>query len=108
MASVNMKGGVFSFTRDHNGEGFWYCVAGKDPTSLGGVSSINLAVAAEFACEVTARAIELGLGTAEDFAKIVESPKYAAVHIPKEPKIKNGMIKFAFNPFKKVAKETVE
>lgn len=108
MASVNMKGGVFSFTRDHNGEGFWYCVAGKDPTSLGGVSSINLAVAAEFACEVTARAIELGLGTAKDFAKIVESPKYAAVHIPKEPKIKNGMIKFAFNPFKKVVKETAE
>lgn len=100
MITVNFRGSVFAFTRLSDGEGHWVCEQGKIPASLGYTTSRNTIVPADFAMELTALAIEKGLGVAKDFARTLEKVKYAPVHIPKEGKDKQGRIKFAFNPFK--------
>jgi hypothetical protein len=103
MFKLNVKGSVFTFMRLSDGQGFWICEKGKIPNAMGYTTSRNTIVPADFGMELTAMAIEQGIGKPKDFARTVETPKYAPVHIAKEPKIKNGMIKFAFNPFKMTA-----
>lgn len=100
MKSIKLPTGTFTFTRLSDGQGFWICLEGKDPTSCGNASTRNQIVSVDFSKELTDLAIERGIGTVNDFVRCIEKPKYAPVHIPKEPKDNKGRIRFAINPFK--------
>lgn len=101
MISVKVQGNVFAFDRSHEtGEGFWICTQGKDPTSVGNITTRNRIVALDFAKELTQKAVDQGLGTFGDFVPVIRKEKHKPVSIAKEPKIKDGKIRFGFNPFK--------
>lgn len=91
---LDFEGSVYGFSKDQDGNGFWFCVSGKIPGMLGSMSS-GIVVPRVFASRLSAEAIRRNLIDLSDIQKDVkrDEPKRKIVKIKKE-----GW-KGAFNPF---------
>jgi len=97
---IKHKNGIFSFSRDPSGRGYWYCVEGKVPGSLGS-SNYGVIVPVIFGNELTNLAISSGIATYKDLAGQVKKEKKPKTVRAGSSKKKESKLKGSFNPFAK-------
>lgn len=100
--NLTYNGTVYGFTRDHLGNGFWYCVKGKVPGVLG-KGSPGMMVPSMLSTELSKEAVRQGLAGFKDLSRQMRKEKktkekVVRVASTKSTKKKTDMLS-SFNPF---------